>query len=74
MDTGWRKTLILEAHLDAGAAAQDDSFVMFSGHHDTWYYGVMDNGGANATMLEVSQDHDCLFHALIAMASKAPTS
>ncbi len=34
----------------------------------------MDNGGANATMLEVSPDHDCLFHALIAMASKALTS
>ncbi len=28
---------------------------MFSGHHDTWYYGVMDNGGANATMLEVAR-------------------
>ena len=55
VDTGWRKTPILEAHLDAGTAAQDDSFVMFSGHHDTWYYGVMDNGGANATMLEVAR-------------------
>jgi hypothetical protein len=30
-------------------------FVIFSGHHDTWYYGVMDNGGANATMLEVAR-------------------
>ena len=28
---------------------------MFSGHHDTWDYGVMDNGGANATMLEVAR-------------------
>jgi Zn-dependent M28 family amino/carboxypeptidase len=28
---------------------------MFSGHHDTWYYGVMDNGGANATMLEIAR-------------------
>jgi hypothetical protein len=33
----------------------EEPFVMFSGHHDTWYYGVMDNGGANATMLEVAR-------------------
>ena len=26
-----------------------------SGHHDTWHYGVMDNGAANATMLEVAR-------------------
>jgi hypothetical protein len=26
--------------------------VLFSGHHDTWYFGVMDNGSANATMIE----------------------
>ena len=30
-------------------------FVLFSGHHDTWYYGVMDNGSANATMLEAAR-------------------
>ena len=29
--------------------------MLFSGHHDTWYYGVMDNGSANATMLEVAR-------------------
>ncbi len=29
--------------------------MLFSGHHDTWHYGVMDNGGANATMLEVAR-------------------
>ena len=28
---------------------------MFTGHHDAWYYGVMDNGGANATMLEIAR-------------------
>lgn len=51
VDTGWRKTPILEADLDAA----DDSFVLFSGHHDTWHFGVMDNGSANATMLEVAR-------------------
>src|SRR5690606_37677880 len=30
-------------------------FVLISGHHDTWYYGVMDNGSANAGMLEVAR-------------------
>ena len=30
-------------------------FVLFSGHHDTWHYGVMDNGGANATMMEAAR-------------------
>ncbi len=55
VDTGWRKTPILVAELDAPGAAPDAPFVLFSGHHDTWYYGVMDNGGANATMLEVAR-------------------
>lgn len=55
VDTGWRETPILQADLDPGAAGKEDGFVMFSGHHDTWYYGVMDNGGANATMLEVAR-------------------
>jgi N-acetylated-alpha-linked acidic dipeptidase len=55
VDTGWRKTPILQADLAPGAPDADDAFVMFSGHHDTWYYGVMDNGGANATMLEVAR-------------------
>jgi hypothetical protein len=50
-DTGWRATPILTAEL----AGQDEPFVLFSGHHDTWYHGVMDNGGANATMLEVAR-------------------
>jgi hypothetical protein len=55
VDTGWRTTPILQAELDPGAPDADDTFVMFSGHHDTWYYGVMDNGGANATMLEIAR-------------------
>jgi hypothetical protein len=55
VDTGWRKTPIVVAELDAPDAPADGPFVLFSGHHDTWYYGVMDNGGANATMLEVAR-------------------
>jgi hypothetical protein len=52
VDTGWRKTPILVA--DIGTEG-DTPFVLFSGHHDTWYFGVMDNGSANATMLEVAR-------------------
>ena len=51
VDTGWRKTPILVADLDTD---DDRPFVLLSGHHDTWYFGVMDNGGANATMLEAA--------------------
>ncbi len=50
VDTGWRKTPILVADLDGPEV--DGPFVLFSGHHDTWYFGVMDNGSANATMIE----------------------
>ncbi len=55
VDTGWRTTPLLQAELMPDSAAEDAPFVMFSGHHDTWYFGVMDNGGANATMLEVAR-------------------
>jgi hypothetical protein len=54
VDTGWRKTPILVADM-AGPGGADEPFVLFTGHHDTWYYGVMDNGGANATMMEVAR-------------------
>lgn len=56
VDTGWRKTPILVAELAAGGDAGPDApFVLFSGHHDTWYFGVMDNGSANATMMECAR-------------------
>ncbi len=52
VDTGWRKTPILVADWES---APDAPFVLFSGHHDTWHFGVMDNGTANATMLELAR-------------------
>jgi hypothetical protein len=55
VDTGWRKTPLLVADLPGPDASVDEPFILFSGHHDTWYYGVMDNGAANATMLEVAR-------------------
>jgi hypothetical protein len=53
--TGWRRTPILVAELPADPTAQDEPFILFSGHHDTWYHGVMDNGTANITMVEVAR-------------------
>jgi N-acetylated-alpha-linked acidic dipeptidase len=53
VDTGWRQTPILVADLMPEGDAQP--YVFYTGHHDTWYYGVMDNGGANATMMEVAR-------------------
>ena len=53
VNTRWRLTPILIAELDGPET--DGPFILFSGHHDTWHYGVMDNGAANATMLEVAR-------------------
>lgn len=55
VDTSWRQTPILVADMAGPTGAVDEPFIFYTGHHDTWYYGVMDNGGANATMIEVSR-------------------
>lgn len=50
----WNQLPLLIANLHPEqAGAETDTFVMLSGHVDSWYYGAMDNGTANATMLEV---------------------
>ena len=55
VDTRWRQTPILVAEMASPNGDPDEPFIMFSGHHDTWHYGVMDNGTANATMAEVAR-------------------
>lgn len=50
--TGWRQTPILVASLTVPAS---DDFVLFSGHLDSWHHGAMDNGSANAAMVEVAR-------------------
>jgi hypothetical protein len=55
VDTGWRKIPLLVCDLDSTDASADTPFVLFSGHHDSWHFGVMDNGSANATMLECAR-------------------
>ena len=55
VDTGWRTTPMLVAELPSMAGIADEPFILFSGHHDTWHFGVMDNGTANVTMMEVAR-------------------
>jgi hypothetical protein len=53
---GWKEIPVLTGDLAPGMPGPDaDTFVMLSGHVDSWYYGAMDNGSANATMLEVGR-------------------
>lgn len=54
VDTGWRSTPILVAELER-SGRPDGPLVLLSGHHDSWHFGAMDNGAANATMLEVAR-------------------
>ncbi|MEP7198608.1 MAG: M28 family peptidase [Chloroflexota bacterium] len=48
---GWQITPIVIGEIDG----RTEEFVMLSGHQDSWHYGAMDNGSANATMLEVAR-------------------
>jgi hypothetical protein len=52
VDTGWRKIPLLIADLPG---AVEDTYVLMAGHVDSWHRGAMDNGTANATMLEVAR-------------------
>lgn len=49
--TGWRKIPLLLG--DLPGEVEPEWFVLLSSHLDSWHYGAMDNGSANATMLEV---------------------
>jgi hypothetical protein len=48
----WTKIPTLTADLPGTAS---DDLVLFSGHIDSWHYGAMDNGTANATQVEVGR-------------------
>lgn len=50
--TGWMPIPHLVGELAGG---REDRFLLLSGHVDSWHYGAMDNGTANATMLEVAR-------------------
>ncbi len=48
--TGWTEIPTLTAQVDG--TEEPEKFVLFSGHIDSWHYGAMDNGSADALMLE----------------------
>ncbi len=50
--TGWMPIPHLVGELKG---RQEDRFLLLSGHVDAWHHGAMDNGTANATMLEVAR-------------------
>ena len=50
--TGWMPIPHLVADLQG---RDEDRFLLLSGHVDAWHHGAMDNGSANATMLEVAR-------------------
>jgi hypothetical protein len=53
---GWKDIPALTGDLRPAAdGSQVQTFVMLSGHVDSWYYGAMDNASANATQLEVAR-------------------
>lgn len=53
VETKWTAIPTLTA--DIKGKDEPENFVLFSGHIDSWHYGAMDNGSANATMLEVAR-------------------
>jgi hypothetical protein len=53
VDSSWRKIPLLIA--DLKAPVETDQFCMFTGHVDSWYYGAIDNGTANAAQVEVAR-------------------
>jgi hypothetical protein len=50
--TEWRPIPLLLAELPD---VESDEFLLLSSHIDSWHYGAMDNGSANATTLEVAR-------------------
>ncbi|MDR7401884.1 MAG: M28 family peptidase [Armatimonadota bacterium] len=52
VETGWRRLPLLVADV---AGAHEDTYILVAGHVDSWYVGAMDNGAANAAMMEIGR-------------------
>jgi hypothetical protein len=66
VDTGWKPLPVLLA--DTSDMTPNTQHVLLSGHVDSWYFGAMDNGSANASMLEtariMAENRDQMAHGL----------
>lgn len=52
VDTGWTDLTILTADL---AGAEEESYLLLSGHVDSWHRGALDNASGNAAALEIAR-------------------
>lgn len=52
VQTEWRRLPVLTADV---VGTDEETFVLLAGHVDSWHHGAMDNGGANAVMMEVGR-------------------
>jgi Iap family predicted aminopeptidase len=52
VETSWVTLPLLIADIPGD---REDTFVLLAGHVDSWYLGAMDNGGANAAMMEIAR-------------------
>ncbi|RHW38041.1 hypothetical protein D1B31_14765 [Neobacillus notoginsengisoli] len=53
VETAWKTIPTLIAEIKGNE--EPEHFILFSGHIDSWHYGAMDNGSANASMLEIAR-------------------
>jgi hypothetical protein len=51
--TGWSTAQMVEG--EVMGAREPEHYLLFGGHLDSWAYGAMDNGAANAVMLELAR-------------------
>lgn len=52
--TEWRPIPLIETEIQ-GSGGGDGTFVLLAGHVDSWHFGAMDNGTANACQLEMAR-------------------
>lgn len=56
--TGWYECPVIVARINGQAAPDNDRFVLFHGHYDSWYQGITDNATGDAGLLEAARVFD----------------
>jgi len=55
VEDGWYECPIIVAEVEAGAPMNEDDFVLFHAHYDSWDFGVTDNATGDAGLLECAR-------------------